>query len=112
MNKYHAVNTWSELTQRVFDSKAEARRGEELALLERGGVISDLQYQVKFVLCDKPKVTITIDFAYVEDGTFGEYEIPVKVRKYEDTKGVLTRDFRTKLAWLEQLHGIRVTLSK
>ena len=103
MNKYSAIQTWSELTQRWFDSKAEARRGEELALLERGGVISELQYQIKFVLAEKPyKVTLTIDFAYSENG------IPV----YEDTKGVLTRDTRTKLAWLKQVYNIDVILSK
>ncbi len=102
MNKYGAKRTWSELCNRTFASKAEARRGEELALLERAGEISDLSYQVKFILSDKPRVTITIDFSYIEMGE----------GIFEDTKGVLTRDFRTKLAWLEQSQGIKVLLSK
>ena len=101
MNKYHARRTWSELCQRTFDSKKEAVRGEELHLLELGDEISDLRYQVRFVLSDKPRVTIKIDFAYLEDGK----------RIFEDSKGVLTRDFRTKLAWLEQSQGVRVILS-
>lgn len=110
MNKYHARKTHSTLCDRTFDSKAEAVRGEELHLLQRAGEIACLQYQVLFKLCDKPKITIKLDFAYVEDGVFGEYKIPVKVQVYEDVKGVLTRDSRTKLAWLEQSQGIRVRL--
>ena len=102
-NKYHAKRTWSELTQRFYDSRAECVRGEELALLERVGEISDLRYQVKFILSENPKVTITIDFSYIEKG----------IRKFEDSKsGILTRDFRTKMAWLEQSQGIKVLLTK
>ncbi len=102
MNKYHAVRTYSELCNRTFASKGESRRAEELALLERGGVISDLKYQVRYVLSNKPKVSITIDFVYNENGT----------EVHEDYKGVLTRDFRTKLAWLEMSEGIQVRLTK
>jgi len=79
----------------------ESHRAEELELMQRGGIISDLQYQVKFKLNDKPKVSISIDFAYKENGQ----------QIYEHTKGVLTRDFRTKLAWLKAVTGIDVILS-
>jgi len=101
MTKYHAIRTWSELCQRWFASKAEAARGEELALLERAGEIQDLRYQTRFDLNKQPKVSITIDFSYLEDGE----------RKFEDVKGVLTRDFRTKMAWLKQAKGVDVLLS-
>ncbi len=102
MNKYGAKRTWSNLCNRWFHSKAEAVRGEELALLERGGIISDLQYQMPFSLNLCPKVTITIDFAYTENDE----------QIYEDTKGILTRDFRTKLAWLKEKYNIEVRLTK
>ncbi len=102
MNKYRAKRTWSELLGRWFASLAECRRGEELALLESAREISDLRYQVKFKLCDVPKITITLDFTYLEDGK----------RIFEDTKGILTRDFRTKLAWLKEKHGVSVLLTK
>lgn len=102
MNKYNAHRTYSALCQREFASKAEARRGEELHLLEMAGEIRDLRYQLPFVLNVKPKVTITIDFSYIENGQI----------VYEDTKGVLTRDFRTKLAWLKQLCKVDVKLVK
>jgi len=99
-NKYGAKRTWSELCQREFASKAEARRGEELHLLQLAGEISDLEYQVKFILNEKPKITYSADFKYICNGE----DI------YEDTKGVLTRDTRTKLAWLKQQQGIEVIL--
>ena len=91
-NKYHAKRTWSELCQRTFDSQAEARWGEGLTLMEKVGEIQDLQFQVKYVLSYKPRITIKIDFQYKENGQV----------KRQDVKGVLTRDFRTKLAWLKE----------
>jgi len=100
--KYGAIRTFSALCNRWFASKAEAIRGEELALLERAGEISNLEYQVKFTLYEKPKVTISIDFAYDYNGD----------RIYEDQKGFMTRDFRTKLCWLKEKHNIDVVLSR
>lgn len=100
-NKFHARRTWSELCQRFFDSKLEATRGEELRLLEMAGEISNLCYQpLPRMLCQKPKITIQVDFLYIRDGK------PI----YEDAKGVLTRDTRTKLAWLKEKYGIEVEL--
>lgn len=86
-NKYHARRSWSELAQRWFASKAECIYGESLFLMQKAGEICKLEFQKKFALCTKPKVTITIDFAYIEMGHW----------VYEDVKGVMTRDFRTKL---------------
>jgi len=101
-NKYGAKRTWSALCNRWFDSKAECHRGEELALLKRGGVIDGLIYQVIFNLSKKPKITIAIDFYYCENG----------VEIFEDVKGMLTRDFRTKLAWLKEKYEVDVRLTK
>jgi len=103
-NKYRAVKTYSELCQRTFDSKAEAKRGEELALLEKAGEISDLQYQVKRILSTEThyRVTITIDFSYRQNGK----------RIYEDVKGMMLKDFKVKLAWLRQMYGIEVNIIK
>lgn len=101
-NKYHAVRTWSELCQRTFDSKAESRRGEELYLLEKAGVISDLRYQVTFQLSDKPKISAKIDFAYLENGK----------RVLEDVKGILTRDSRTRYAWIKKRYKLEVRLKQ
>lgn len=102
MNKYHARRTYSHLCQREFDSKAEAIRAEELYLAQKVGVIDYLEYQKKYKLCAKPLITVTIDFYYMEDGKW----------VLEDAKGVLTRDSRTKYAWLKEKYGIEVRLMK
>lgn len=102
MNKFHATRTYSKICDRIFASKAETRRGEELALLERAGAISNLQYQVKFVLCKSPRISYTADFQYSEGG-----KVTV-----EDVKGVLTRDTRTKIAWVKEKFGVEVRLTK
>ena len=85
-NKYGARKTYVEALDRTFDSKAEAARARDLALLERAGAISNLEFQVLYVLSVKPKVTATIDFRYVENNC----------TVLEDTKGYQTRDSRTR----------------
>jgi len=102
LNKYHAIKTYSQLCQRTFDSRLECARGEELSLFERAGEIEDLEYQVSFILCDKPRIKVTIDFKYKEGGEI----------IHEDAKGVLTRDSRTKYAWLKEKYGIEVKLHR
>lgn len=116
-NKYGAKRTYSELCQRTFSSKAEARRGEELRLLEMAGEIADLQYQMRFILCKKPKVSITIDFVYLDHIHWispkkgGKWASGNKV--YEDVKGMgETREFRVKRIWLLQKEGIEIRLVK
>ena len=61
----------------TYDSAKEARRGAELRLMERAGVISDLCAQVKFILIPAQKqggkvveraVTYIADFVYTQDG--------------------------------------------
>ena len=115
-NKYHAIKTYSNLCERLFDSKAECRRGEELHLLQMADEISGLEYQVKLVLCEKPKITITIDFKYkdyllrdrmiADPGLRGTYVV------YEDTKGMgETREFRVKRIWLKEKYNINIVLS-
>jgi hypothetical protein len=104
-NKYHAKRTWSILCQREFDSRAEAIYGEELFLLQKAGEIEDLEYQVVYELCDKPKVTIRPDFRYVirDSGNIPRLHV-------EDVKGKMTEVFRIKLAWLNKQCGIKVKI--
>jgi hypothetical protein len=73
-----------------FDSKAEAKRWAELRLLERAGVILDLQRQVSFpITFGGVKITTyRADFVYREAET-GETAI-------EDVKGVRTPEYRIK----------------
>ena len=100
MSKYYNQRTYSQVCNMIFASKLKANRAEELTLLEKCGVISDLSFQVPYKLCSKPRVSIVIDFAYIEDGKM----------IFEDTKGFLTREARVKLAWLKEKYGIDVKL--
>lgn len=70
-NKYH--NQKTTVGDMVFDSKKEANRFQELRLLERSGVISDLKMQVRFLICPKEGGNkraryYVADFVYKEGG--------------------------------------------
>ena len=92
-HKYNATKTV--VDGHTFDSKAEAHRYSELRILERAGVISDLELQPSFELMSSFKdaqkrahraITYVADFAYDEDGR----------RIVEDVKGMETPEFRIK----------------
>lgn len=77
-----------------YDSKKEAKRADELKLLERGKIITDLQEQVSILLqekfrhngkCERPIIYIA-DFVYYKDG----------VKIIEDVKGFKTDVYRIK----------------
>ena len=112
--KYNSVRTYSKLCDKTFDSRAECIYGESLRMRELAGEISDLQYQVGYELCDKPRVSIRLDFIYrLPDRT----DLPARAHPeqkqvwiYEDVKGKLTEGARIKLAWLYKQYGIRVNL--
>ena len=92
----------------VFDSAKEARRYQELVLLQRAGKISDLQRQVPFVLIpaqvdengkviERP-VRYVADFAYSEKGVY----------TVEDTKGVRTKEYIIKRKLLLWRYGLKI----
>lgn len=78
-----------------FDSKLEARRYQELKLLERAGEIKHLRRQVEFVLQPSfqkngktiRKISYIADFVYIDQT--GQFHI-------EDSKGFRTEIFRLK----------------
>jgi hypothetical protein len=79
----------------TFDSKAEARRYEQLKLMLRAGAISELQLQPKYELQPAYRdrtgkhqraITYSADFAYVENGGV----------VVEDVKGMETEVFKIK----------------
>lgn len=120
-SKYHSIATCIDGIS--FDSRKEARRYQELKLLEKAGRISNLEMQVPFELipaqyeecdevytkgahkgerkrgaCIEKAVTYKADFMYIEDG-----KIVV-----EDTKGVKTKDYIIKRKLMLYVHGIRI----
>lgn len=85
-----------------FDSKGEARRFQDLKLLERGGVLANVERQVSFRL-EVNGVLIAFyraDFVYT-DKTLGR-------RIVEDFKGVRTDVYRLKKALMKACHGIDI----
>lgn len=92
-NKYGAKKTRC-AKKHLHDSKKEAMRCDELNLLVKGGVISRLKQQVKFVLVKgfwyghekiRP-ICYFADFTYMED----------EVLVIEDVKGKLTDVYKLK----------------
>lgn len=90
-----------------FDSVKEAHRYCELKLMQRAGVISDLQLQVPFELIPTQRidgklaekaVNYVADFVYKQDG----------VQVVEDTKGMRTKEYIIKRKLMLWVHGIRI----
>ncbi len=117
-NKYGAEKC--QVNGEVFDSKKEARRWQELRLLEKAGEISNLRRQVKYILIPSQKeMTVEVrknrtpkrtervverecsyvaDFVYEEDGK----------TIVEDAKGMKTEVYRIKKKLMLYVHGIKI----
>lgn len=118
-NKYQAIKTYVNGIE--FDSRKEARRYQELLLLERAGVILNLKRQVRYILipaqyetyerygkkgqklkdgqkCLEKECAYVADFVYEENGK----------TIVEDTKGFRTTDYKIKRKLMLYIHGIRI----
>lgn len=109
----------------VFDSKREARRYQELNMLQKAGIISDLRRQVTYELVPAQRekstkvyqrgsrkgqpiegkiiekaVTYIADFVYTDNATGMEI--------VEDAKGMRTRDYVIKRKLMLYIHGIKI----
>lgn len=112
-NKYHAKKDYRNDGGKTvkFDSRKEARRYDELRLLERAHQISDLQRQVKFVLIpaqrDPKGKLIERQCYYVADFTYKDSSGRLVV---EDAKSEATRTpvYVVKRKLMLWVHGIRV----
>ena len=102
-----------------YDSKKEYRRAKELKLLEKKGIITGLQEQVKYELISpqyrfyevqgvrkmlrkkellERGVYYIADFVYYRDGEYVG----------EDMKGVRTKEYIIKRKLMLYVHGIRI----
>ena len=102
--------TWSKYGNKKtygHDSKKEARRAQELWLLQRAGQISTLRQQVTFELipaqyingkCVERACRYVADFVYTQDGK----------TVVEDVKGYKTPDYIIKRKLMLHVHGIRI----
>lgn len=84
------------------DSKREANRAVDLRLMEKMGLISELEEQVKYELVPKQPgeraVTYTCDFRYREGGQL----------VVEDSKGFKTQQYIIRRKLMLFRHGIKV----
>jgi len=100
VSKYHAKKTVVDGI--IFQSRKEAKRYQELKLMQRAGLISDLRRQVTFELIPKQQgeraVSYIADFVYSEDGQ----------TVVEDVKGVRTPVYRIKKKLMLWRHGVRI----
>lgn len=102
----------------TFDSKKEAKRFQELSLLEKAGAIRNLQRQVKYILIPtqrEPDVigkrggikkgsVIEKECAYYADFVYEENGQTV----VEDTKGMRTTDYVIKRKLMLHVFGIKI----
>jgi hypothetical protein len=88
---------------RRFDSKREAQRAQELILMEKAGLITDLvldkrKLRYPLVVNGKKIGSYTCDSRYMENGV-----IVVEDVKSGPTK---TREYRRNKKWMRALYGI------
>lgn len=103
-NKYH--NKKVMYNGVLYDSKKEAHRAYELELLQRAGAIHSLERQKKFCLLEsfmnnKGEKIRGID--YITD--FYYYDNDKKIWIAEDTKGILTPEFKLKKKLFEHRYA-------
>jgi hypothetical protein len=96
-SKYHNKRTGA------YASKREANRAAELHLLQKAGLITDLQEQVKFTLI--PKQEGERECSYIADFTYLDSD---GVKHCEDVKGFRTKEYRIKKKLLLWTCGIRI----
>ena len=86
-----------------FQSKREAKRAAELDLMQKAGMIDNLQTQVKFVLI--PKQIGERKCEYIADFTYNNKDKQLIV---EDCKGYRTKDYIIKRKLMLWVHGIKI----
>lgn len=114
--KYGNHKTWR--NGKAFDSKKEAARHSELLLMQRAGVIAELETQKEFTLIpaqysadEKTKrgTPKCIEQAIKYKADFYYYDKERQRYVCEDTKGFRTKDYIIKRKLMLYVHGIRIT---
>ena len=105
-NKYFAKKTVAMGLK--FDSRWEAERWGQLKAMERAGVVTQLERQVKYELTinDVKICDYIADFRYLLEEENGLSKLVV-----EDAKGILTPEFKLKKKMMKAIHGIDIHLS-
>lgn len=118
MNKYR--NKPCEIGGEKYRSQREAKRHQDLLLLQKGGALRNLRREVVYVLADpvviggrrRPALRYVADFVYektcavawTHEGT----RMPFWEVIVEDAKGVRTEGYRIKRHLMKSVHGIDI----
>ena len=91
-----------------FDSKWESERLGQLKAMEKAGVVTELERQVRYTLAinDVKICDYVADFRYLQQEEDGFSKLIV-----EDAKGVLTPEFKLKKKMMKAIHNIDIHLS-
>ena len=101
-SKYRSIKTTVDGI--TFDSKKEAKRYQELKLLQRANKIKNLRLQVSYVLIEKSRYGRQIK--YIAD--FVYYDKELKQEVVQDTKGFRTDVYRLKKRLMAERYGIEI----
>ena len=108
MKKQKYNNTNTIVNDITFDSKREAKRYNELKLMQAGNLISDLRLQVPYVLVEAQKGGIRKELALKYIADFVYYNKLIKDTIIEDVKGVKTPIYIAKRKMMKAL-GFEIT---
>ena len=105
-NKYFAKKTVA--MGLTFDSRWEAERWGQLKSMERAGIVTQLERQIKYELSinDVKICNYIADFRYLLEEENGLSKLVV-----EDAKGILTPEFKLKMKMMKAIHNIDIYLS-
>jgi hypothetical protein len=110
-------NRKTEVDGITFDSAKEARRWQELKMLEKAGKIARLKRQQHFELCApftnlrgdvKDFSRIAVVSTYVADFTYDALESGATKFVVEDVKGMRTSGYRGKKRHFERQYGMTI----
>ena len=102
-NKYGAKKSGG------YDSKKEYGRANQLKLLQRAGLISDLREQVSYELIPAHRFedgSLERACRYIADFVYTDNSTGLTV--VEDAKGVRTKEYVIKRKLMLYMHGIRI----
>lgn len=92
-----------------YDSAKEHRRANQLKLMQRVGLISNLREQVKYILIPTQRAPdgklLEKECSYYADFV---YDTTDGMTIVEDTKGYRTPEYRIKRKLMLAVHGIRI----
>lgn len=101
-NKFGAIRSGG------YDSRKEHHRANQLKLMQRAGIITNLREQVKYVLIPPQRNAqgrlLERECSYYADFVYDKNGVTI----VEDTKGIRTKEYIIKRKLMLHVHGISI----